>query len=460
MHEATCTNCGRDVQITPDAEFCSACGENLKALIPLEKMSQYFYDRIAVLAETASTRVALDETQRALDHVASPELQLLGAILAEGAGEYDLMRRYVSRIPVADRLRDEGEWLLRSHQARQSAHRSGGTSLNSYNQSTFIPSSTEQISAPETSGQPFDGQQYSGHSFSGQRERADEELLSMRTRRIGQLAYDTQVVGPTREVQHAIQPINALEPNQASRRLWPALLTLLLLFAVIWGGWQFLGGTDNSQQASGDPEINQGSTQDADIATDAQQNGAAALEPQVTIDGDSPAVETIPATVPADNNLPDNTPDNTSIPDDVVDNNDNPLSVADLENSVGVSRPFDLSAYLLNQGRADLAAFRLDATLQDNLMVISGAVNSAEERQDVIALAETTSDLVTISALELLVRQPDTYIIEDGDTLWLIADKLYGDGERWQEIYDANLDILASPDAIVVGQTLKVPQDQ
>ena len=434
MHQATCTNCGRDVQITPDAEFCSACGENLKALIPIEKISQYFYDRVAHLAEAASTRAALEEVRRGLEQVATPELYLLGAILAESLGEYDLMRRYVSRIPVADRLRDEGEWLLRSHQVRQSAHRVGDRIGDGFQQNRSA--SIDQ-------------------AFAVQRDRAEDDLLSDRiTRRSGRFD-ETLVVGPTREIQHSIQPVNILEPNQGSRRLWPALLLSLLFVGMLWGGWRFLRGTPDTQQVNS----GQDTSQDSDVVTGstidgAQQNGANTLEPQVTVASTAPPVDSAPVNPPAiDNN-------DTTIPSDLVRNENQASSVAGLEIGLGVSTPFDLSGYLLKQGRADLASFRLDSILEDNVLVISGSVNTSEERSDVIALAETTSDLVTVSALELLVRQPDTYTIEAGDTLWLIGDKLYGDGERWNEIYEANRDVLSSPDAIVIGQILKIPQDR
>lgn len=52
----------------------------------------------------------------------------------------------------------------------------------------------------------------------------------------------------------------------------------------------------------------------------------------------------------------------------------------------------------------------------------------------------------------------DTYVVMPGDTLSRIASKVYGDRNRWPEIYEANRGDLASPQSVKVGQTLKIPR--
>lgn len=53
-----------------------------------------------------------------------------------------------------------------------------------------------------------------------------------------------------------------------------------------------------------------------------------------------------------------------------------------------------------------------------------------------------------------------TYEVEEGDTLWGIAGKeeVYSNPFKWIAIYNANKDNLSSPDNIVPGQLLKIPQ--
>ncbi len=53
--------------------------------------------------------------------------------------------------------------------------------------------------------------------------------------------------------------------------------------------------------------------------------------------------------------------------------------------------------------------------------------------------------------------EPDTYLVQPGDTLWLISSKVYGSGSFWRIIFEANLDILEDPSRIRPGQVLKIP---
>jgi hypothetical protein len=119
MLEVTCFHCGQVVQISPDAERCSVCGMNLRKLIGREQASGYFYRRAADMAGIGNVLGALQEVQRGLAYVNTSELNLLGAILCKRLGRWEDMRHFVAAIPADDLLRGEGEWLLRSNQARQ-----------------------------------------------------------------------------------------------------------------------------------------------------------------------------------------------------------------------------------------------------------------------------------------------------------------------------------------------------
>ncbi|MCK8674050.1 LysM peptidoglycan-binding domain-containing protein, partial [Rhodococcus sp. HM1] len=48
-----------------------------------------------------------------------------------------------------------------------------------------------------------------------------------------------------------------------------------------------------------------------------------------------------------------------------------------------------------------------------------------------------------------------THTVAPGDSLWAIAERVYGDGNQYQRIADANG--IANPDLIHPGQVLTIP---
>lgn len=54
-------------------------------------------------------------------------------------------------------------------------------------------------------------------------------------------------------------------------------------------------------------------------------------------------------------------------------------------------------------------------------------------------------------------RTNGRYTVQSNDSLSSIASRLLGDANRWEQIYDANRDVLGDPDDIRVGQRLKIP---
>ncbi len=119
MYEVTCLSCHRAVEITPEAAACPACGEELQQLLLPDQVADYFLARVQSLSLAGDLSAALAAAERGLGMIASCHLHLLAAILAEQIGRFDQMRLHVAAIPVDDTLRGEAEWLLRSHQARQ-----------------------------------------------------------------------------------------------------------------------------------------------------------------------------------------------------------------------------------------------------------------------------------------------------------------------------------------------------
>ena len=100
----------------------------------------------------------------------------------------------------------------------------------------------------------------------------------------------------------------------------------------------------------------------------------------------------------------------------------------------------------------------------DNVAVIKNPNRLYAGQKLVIRLAGTVaaSPLPEVSASApaagTAVTGGTTYIVQKGDMLWSIAQKVYGDGKLWKIIYEANKGIIASPEVIRAGQVLSIPQ--
>lgn len=51
-----------------------------------------------------------------------------------------------------------------------------------------------------------------------------------------------------------------------------------------------------------------------------------------------------------------------------------------------------------------------------------------------------------------------TYKVVEGDNLWKISQKVYGDGTKWETIYKNNQDQLSDPSELKVGMSLVIPE--
>lgn len=67
------------------------------------------------------------------------------------------------------------------------------------------------------------------------------------------------------------------------------------------------------------------------------------------------------------------------------------------------------------------------------------------------------SDVQSGSSSTAPADQPKTYTVKEGDNLTKIARHVYGDGNKWKAIFDANRDKIKNPDLIHPGEVLTLP---
>ena len=104
-----------------------------------------------------------------------------------------------------------------------------------------------------------------------------------------------------------------------------------------------------------------------------------------------------------------------------------------------------------------LDATGLDITVEDGKVKVSGEAVSQEMKEKVIL---AVGNVEGVAEVEDTVSGDDPvfHTVEKGDTLWAISKKALGDGNRYNEIFEANKPMLTHPDKIYPGQVLRIPQ--
>lgn len=120
-------------------------------------------------------------------------------------------------------------------------------------------------------------------------------------------------------------------------------------------------------------------------------------------------------------------------------------------------------------------------------ITVTGAIDSESDRQKIldvlsgIAGIDSVRDQLSVSAPDAAAESPAstaappksaepaepaapeggedrTYTVVSGDTLWKIAERMYGNGSQYMKIFEANTDLLENPDRIFPGQKLIIPE--
>lgn len=101
-----------------------------------------------------------------------------------------------------------------------------------------------------------------------------------------------------------------------------------------------------------------------------------------------------------------------------------------------------------------------DQATKEKLMLIAGntrhvrQVDDQLQPQSTVAPAATATSAAPRSAPQAASQ---FYTVQPGDSLSRIAQRFYGDMQRYPEIFEANRPMLADPDEIYPGQVLRIP---
>lgn len=106
----------------------------------------------------------------------------------------------------------------------------------------------------------------------------------------------------------------------------------------------------------------------------------------------------------------------------------------------------------------------LKVEVEDGVAKVSGKAKDQSVFEKAILMAGNVLGIKEVQADQLEVESPsearvEYYVIQKGDTLWAIATRYLGTGNRYPEIFEANREVIKDPDLIYPGQKIRIPLD-
>lgn len=109
----------------------------------------------------------------------------------------------------------------------------------------------------------------------------------------------------------------------------------------------------------------------------------------------------------------------------------------------------------------------LSVAFEDGTVTLSGEATSADVREKAILLAGNVKGVEKVNDSQLTVAEaeeeaaapePTFYTVQKGDSLSKIAKAQYGDAGKWNQIFEANREVIKNPDLIYPGQQIRIPE--
>jgi len=116
----------------------------------------------------------------------------------------------------------------------------------------------------------------------------------------------------------------------------------------------------------------------------------------------------------------------------------------------------------------------LSASFSNGVVTLAGSAKSVEAKEKAALIAgnvrgveRVNADAVTVNGAMAGKQGGEVtgmkaaggryYTIQSGDSLSKIAASQLGDGNRWQELFEANREVIGDPDLIYPGQQIRLP---
>lgn len=104
----------------------------------------------------------------------------------------------------------------------------------------------------------------------------------------------------------------------------------------------------------------------------------------------------------------------------------------------------------------------LQVEVKEGVATVSGEAKDQSAFEKAVLMAGNVFGIKEVRADELKPDEIGTveteyYTIEKGDTLWAIAKTHLGDGNKYNDIFEANREVIKDPDLIYPGQKIRIP---
>ncbi len=97
----------------------------------------------------------------------------------------------------------------------------------------------------------------------------------------------------------------------------------------------------------------------------------------------------------------------------------------------------------------------------DGTVTLKGEAKDQDALEKAALMAGNVEGVEKVDVSGVQVQQVEEkkvviYEIQKGDTLWAIAKKFYGDGNKYHKIFEDNKEVIKDPDKIYPGQKIRI----